>query len=120
MTMHQPCSRVIGDECYDKVAIRGKHCDVSTGRICELKRRGVDIEDTTANPEDVEVMAMKVNRMRYGNYVADDGLDNPEGRLEGQESVRDRQETSGRADRGPEGQREDIGLLCWVAGLRSS
>lgn len=79
MAMHDPCAGIVSLEGNDEPATGVKHSDVPTSRIVVVQIGEVVLcEVSNASTQDVEVVSMKVDRMRdVDRRRACDFLDDP-------------------------------------------
>lgn len=78
MAMHKPRAGIVRDERDDQVARCRQHSDVPARRVLVLEGLGI-VEDAGAGAEDVEVVAVQVDRVRDGRGDGRHGLDDPVG-----------------------------------------
>lgn len=65
MAMHDPCAGVVGLESNDEPATGVKHSDISTSRVVVIQIGEVVLcEVSYTSAQDVEVVSMKMDRMR--------------------------------------------------------
>lgn len=76
MTVHEPGAGVVRDEGQHEVPAGGEHGDITARRVLVIECLAV-VEDARARTEDVEVVAVQVDRMREGRCDGWDRLDDP-------------------------------------------
>ena len=82
MTMHEPSSRVVCWESNHKPATSGKHSDVPSGRVVEVQSADGRVTKSAApSAQDIEIVAMEMDRMGNINDTANGLLNHPVGPL---------------------------------------
>lgn len=79
VAVHQPCAGVVSWEGDCEPAAGRQDCNIAACRILESKRGdGINlVEDANTGAENVEVMTVKMDGMRDGNWGASSFLDDP-------------------------------------------
>jgi len=83
VAVHEPSAWVVGREREHDPALAGQEGDVATRWVGEVEVAHVGglVEDAGASAEDVEVVAVEVDRVRDGDFGAVGLLDDPVGPL---------------------------------------